>query len=571
MFLNSITSNDERFKSLRFHDGLNIVLAERAGESSQGDSRNSTGKSSLIGIFRFLMGGDLIRGLDVDALKDHSFAASLTLDQDHAARTAQVTRAVDRKSEVTLRGIEDPAESVTEWRDWQESALFGLPENVERPTASQLWGQLARYYFDDPVKQFRNESAWEVASRLGFLLGLAPEILSKSGDLAKLEQQRKALKSLEKEEIFEGFTLNEGALLSALATARDSRDEARARLNSLHLDERYADHQSTANSLSQRIQALNDRILIETRRVSDLKQATAEESETQAKDFGDHVDALYAEIGIDLPELVSKRFSEVAAFHRSVIRNRERYLREQVLASEETRVRLTKERNRLDAERSEILRLLTSSVAMDTLAEAQRSLTQLESEVHSLEKQLENATKANQISNTIRLRRAETVAALQNELAERQRHLERPISRFAKLGAEIYSDRSCSLEIFVSTKGNLIVSPNISGDNSIGIKGVGIFLLDIACLLEALELGRTPPILIHDSHIFDATDDRQVASCLNIGARLAEEHGFQYIVTMNSDKLQSVEREGAFLGDPYIAEPRLTDETEDGGLFGFRF
>jgi uncharacterized protein YydD (DUF2326 family) len=64
-----------------------------------------------------------------------------------------------------------------------------------------------------------------------------------------------------------------------------------------------------------------------------------------------------------------------------------------------------------------------------------------------------------------------------------------------------------------------------------------------------------------------------LVSCLNLGARLAEEHGFQYIVALNSDFLDSVEAQsdGAFDPGPYILDQRLTDETNTGGLFGFRF
>lgn len=82
-----------------------------------------------------------------------------------------------------------------------------------------------------------------------------------------------------------------------------------------------------------------------------------------------------------------------------------------------------------------------------------------------------------------------------------------------------------------------------------------------------------PRILVHDSHLFDSVDGRQVASCLNIGARLAEAHGFQYIVTMNSDFLDLVveQSDKAFDPTPYTLSPRLTDSSEDGGLFGFRF
>ena len=77
-------------------------------------------------------------------------------------------------------------------------------------------------------------------------------------------------------------------------------------------------------------------------------------------------------------------------------------------------------------------------------------------------------------------------------------------------------------------------------------------------------------MLVHDSLLFDSMDDRQVASCLNIGARLADEIGFQYIVTMNSDRLAATEAEG-FDRREYVIAPVLTDLGEVGGLFGFRF
>lgn len=44
-------------------------------------------------------------------------------------------------------------------------------------------------------------------------------------------------------------------------------------------------------------------------------------------------------------------------------------------------------------------------------------------------------------------------------------------------------------------------------------------------------------------------------------------------MTLNSDFLATVElqSDGAFDADPYILDTRLTDETDAGGLFGFRF
>jgi uncharacterized protein YydD (DUF2326 family) len=75
---------------------------------------------------------------------------------------------------------------------------------------------------------------------------------------------------------------------------------------------------------------------------------------------------------------------------------------------------------------------------------------------------------------------------------------------------------------------------------------------------------------VHDSHLFDGVDERQVGKALALGAELAKEHGFQYIVTMNSDDVPT-EVPSGFQIKNHVVPVRLTDAVEDGGLFGFRF
>ena len=79
-----------------------------------------------------------------------------------------------------------------------------------------------------------------------------------------------------------------------------------------------------------------------------------------------------------------------------------------------------------------------------------------------------------------------------------------------------------------------------------------------------------PGFLIHDSHLFDGVDERQVGRALSVGAEFAQRYGWQYIVTMNEDALPRTLPDGFSLRD-YELPVRLTDDQEDGGLFGFRF
>ena len=51
---------------------------------------------------------------------------------------------------------------------------------------------------------------------------------------------------------------------------------------------------------------------------------------------------------------------------------------------------------------------------------------------------------------------------------------------------------------------------------------------------------------------------------------MADKLGFQYIVTMNEDAVPA-ELPKDFDMNKYIISTRLTDATEDGGLFGIRF
>jgi len=64
--------------------------------------------------------------------------------------------------------------------------------------------------------------------------------------------------------------------------------------------------------------------------------------------------------------------------------------------------------------------------------------------------------------------------------------------------------------------------------------------------------------------------DWQVTWALRIGAETAKEPGFQYIVTMNEDDAFKGTEQGFDFND-YVLPIKLTDATENGGLFGIRF
>ena len=82
----------------------------------------------------------------------------------------------------------------------------------------------------------------------------------------------------------------------------------------------------------------------------------------------------------------------------------------------------------------------------------------------------------------------------------------------------------------------------------------------------------SPDLLIHDSNIFNGVDERQMAKALELAMNEADENGFQYIVTLNSDQVPredfSVDIMSQFEDGIQVI---FTDARDDGGLLGIRF
>lgn len=565
MFLHELGSSDSRFKRLRFHDGINIVLADKTTESKSGDSRNGAGKTSLVRIMRYILGGRIGGNLNASALSEHSFWAEIDLGEETAPIRAE--RPVSPSTKIRIDG------SITKIDQWKRelSNRFGIPDSVRRPTVSQLFGQLARDYFGDPLKIHRAESDWASGVRIGFFLGFSPEILAKAGDIAALEKNKKALSKAISEGALGTISLSEPELRARLANTREKQSKLESSISGFRVDEQYTSHQEEADRLTHAIRELNDEGLTLEQRKRDLELAMEEERPTtEGAELTKRLKSMYAEVGIVLPKIATHRFIEVAEFHASVVRNRQMYLHEELIAVNHRLTEINSERQRLDKRRSSVMKLLQSTMALETFRNAERELTDLDAFVADLERKLELVQSVSNTDLRLRAMMSEAEASVRTEIADLELSLESAIVLFQQLGEEIYSDRNVSLLIEATSKGALKVVPKIDGDQSSGILGVKTFLLDMVCLISAIRLGRAPRFLVHDSQLFDAMDDRQIASCLSIGARLADEFGFQYIVTLNSDRLAAAETEG-FERRNYVIDPVLTDAGEEGGLFGFRF
>jgi uncharacterized protein YydD (DUF2326 family) len=348
-----------------------------------------------------------------------------------------------------------------------------------------------------------------------------------------------------------------------IAVARAQR--LREQLEKFEVVPEYKELEREANEITREIDGLN----VENVMDGDLlQQLRASLSEEDAPDLGD-VTKLYAETGVLLPNMVRRRFDEVERFHRSIIENRRAHLSAEI-SSAEARVTARDQRTaERDRRRRQIMAVLRSGGALEHYTSLREEAGRAEAEVESLRQRLETAERIESTKAELDIERANLTKALRDDIHEREAIIREAILAFESLSESLY-EKAGSLTISETGNGPQF-EVHIEGQRSKGITNMQIFCFDLMLTELSIKQGRSPGFLIHDSHLFDGVDERQVAKALQLGAERAQAAGFQYIVTMNSDALPKEGFQRGFDVQAHVMDTKLTDATDTGGLFGLRF
>lgn len=356
------------------------------------------------------------------------------------------------------------------------------------------------------------------------------------------------------------------AATAELVVAQQRASNIRSELNGFRLEAHYSDLDREATAAKREADRLSQ-AAAEIRIIIDQIETSISGEPTSS--LGD-VERMYAQVGIQLPESARRGFEDVQAFHEAVISNRRHHLAQELERNRNQLREIEADRRRNLDRRKEILSHLSGRGAFSDLAAIQRRLAEAENRVATLETLKETFQKLESDKTEQRIERAGLKQRLDLDLEVRF-----PTVRAATLAVDealdaLYgSERQKWLKI-ESTESGPKFTVSVAGDRSGGISNMEIFAMDYAILKVASSRFGGPGFLIHDSHLFDGVDARQVASAIEIGAQLAAEEGVQYIVTMNSDKFDGLPlSEGSPIRSHVL--PVVLEDTPEGGLFGFRF
>jgi uncharacterized protein YydD (DUF2326 family) len=580
-------SDLKSFKGLTLRPGLNILLADKSVGATDRQSRNGAGKTSFIELVHFLFGAE-VRKENIfrsDVLSPWTFDITLDIAGDvvSAARNGAKPSRIQINGPVETWPVSPHFDesaghfelSNENWKANLAALWFGIPASggadADRfqPSFRSLFSYFARRQlsggFQQPMQHSTMQQTWDQQVSICYLLGLDWTIPGKFQELRGQEKIAQELRKAARSGDLGRFFGKAADLRTRLTIAEARAQRLRVQLDNFEVVPEYKELEREANEITREIDGLNVENVIEGDLLQQLRASLNEEDTPKLGD----ITKLYAEAGVLLSDMVRRRFDEVELFHRTIIENRRAHLSAEIASAEARVVERDQRTAERDRRRRQIMSVLNSGGALEHYTSLREEAGRAEAEVENLRQRLETAERIESTKAEIDIERANLTKALRDDIHERDAIIREAILAFESLSESLY-EKAGSLTVSETGNGPQF-EVHIEGQRSKGITNMQIFCFDLMLTELSIKQGRGPGFLIHDSHLFDGVDERQVAKALQLGAERADAIGFQYIVTMNSDVLPREGFKRGFDIRSYVMETKLTDATDTGGLFGFRF
>jgi len=570
------------FRDIRFKTGFNVVLAERTKESTNKDSRNGLGKSTLIEIIHFCLGAGAIanKGLLIEPLLNTTFTLDLTL----ANKPVSVSRNTSDPRNVLIIGDTSnwPIQpennifgernlSVKDWNSLLGNLMFDLPINILEKQYNATFRSLISYSirrgrdsFTTPFEHFRKQYEWDKQVNNTFLLNLDWEDVSEVQILKDKKELIDDLKRAARNGVVSDMLGSIGELEAEKVELEEKARKEQKSLESFRVHPQYRVLEERANILTEEIHQASNANFSDKRLLNYYNASMAEESEPQIGDLN----LLYEEAGVTLPNSVRRRLEDVQNFHLTLIANRRQFLKEEVERINRSIIVRDELIDAKTSQRAGILQTLQTHGALDEYSRLQQVYLETSAKVNDLNNKIARLRQINAGTSNLKIEQELLLQRMRRNYEERKTQRELAISIFNAYSQVLYKAPG-RLVIDVGSNG-FKFNVEIERSGSSGIENMKVFCYDLMLANLWSKKESSPKFLIHDSTIFDGVDERQIALALELAASESQINNFQYICTFNSDMIPWNEFSSGFDFNSFI-RVRLDDGSPEGSLLGIRY
>ncbi|MDO4871702.1 MAG: DUF2326 domain-containing protein [Candidatus Saccharibacteria bacterium] len=514
MKLVKLSANKSIFKTIQFRKGFNIIIADRDQDSSDKHSTNGLGKTLLLEIINYCLGGSPSETLKKEEMRDWIFSLTIEIDGEEII----LKRAVkDRKKYVEALGIEDI--NVDEVCLTLGEKLFGLSvrevkDKSNHPTYRTLASYFMRTYdgaFSNPFLCFAGQKPLSRNNNAAFLIGLNWRLSVKFSQLKsefnKLDNANKAIET----GAFNVLGGTVGDLNSEKIDIELQLTEKMKRLENFQVHEDYRDIQTKADSLTEEIHNILNEIIINSQIVERYKDSLKNENGDDIR-----IEQIYEAAGAVFEKSSLRTLDEVINFHKDVVLNRKNYLESEIELYLTKNRTLDSKMEKLSNERAGYMNILKTHGALDEYTKLQDEVNKSKAKIADIESRITRLTEIESRIDDIRIEISGIISKMRQEYSGNQPLVSEAISLFNSNSRFLY-EQPGTLSIDVGKEGYKF-KIDIKKAGSDGVSSMKVFCYDLMLAEYWSTIRHREFPLFHDSKIFADVDPRQVAKALEISS-----------------------------------------------------
>ena len=546
--LNRLYSERNIFEEISFHDGVNIILGEKYDDSSvKGRKTNGVGKSMSIEFLDFGFLNDYEKSRiakipkEVFPLEENVI---LDLDIGDEAITIKRNRKQADQPVIIREGRTVSFDKLQDAREFLTGLIFPKLNGKKVPSFRNLFSILMRderSEFTDIIKchDLTKKIPDDLSAHL-FLLGFSLEAYKNTLETIKEIEAVNTVIAKDKKELTQEGKKKISDLKAELNALEDELQKLEDAIESFKTNETFDSMEADLIELEDLLDQLRKR---QKALRYDYEKIRKMPKPEQIDDR--EIELVYNQFKSELGNAVVKSLNEVVGF-KNKIEEFQRTLVNQKAKELESQLKSIAEQIRvLDDEYSEKLKVIDKKGVLKNLKVSLKIYEAKKDSISHTKFLFDQYEKNEKKKRMLNLQKTQQLMEIDSEIEQNKEIMDDFIDTILEIHESIMGNKECSFSLQTVDKARkktpVELTLRIYDDGSHSVDRTKVFIYDMALLFNQYTRDRHPLFLVHDN-IFDVDQDTLV-QCLNYIYKQEEQYqDFQYILTLNRDKIENEEQ-----------------------------
>ena len=546
--LNRLYSESNIFEEISFHDGVNIILGEKYDDSSvKGRKTNGVGKSMSI---EFLDSGFLndYEKSRIAKIPKEVFPLEenviLDLDIGDEAITIKRNRKQADQPVIIREGRTVSFDKLQDAREYLTGLIFPKLNGKKVPSFRNLFSILMRderSEFTDIIKchDLTKKIPDDLSAHL-FLLGFSLEAYKNTLETIKEIEAVNTVIAKDKKELTQEGKKKISDVKAELNALEDELQKLEDAIESFKTNETFDSMEADLIELEDLLDQLRKR---QKALRYDYEKIRKMPKPEQIDDR--EIELVYNQFKSELGNAVVKSLNEVVGF-KNKIEEFQRTLVNQKAKELESQLKSIAEQIRvLDDEYSEKLKVIDKKGVLKNLKVSLKIYEAKKDSISHTKFLFDQYEKNEKKKRMLNLQKTQQLMEIDSEIEQNKEIMDDFIDTILEIHESIMGNKECSFSLQTVDKARkktpVELTLRIYDDGSHSVDRTKVFIYDMALLFNQYTRDRHPLFLVHDN-IFDVDQDTLV-QCLNYIYKQEEQYqDFQYILTLNRDKIENEEQ-----------------------------